>query len=430
MTAADSFHQFASLGAIVLGCILGYEVASLVLLLAHELAHALVGRLVGFRVLSAHFGFGPPVRVFWPFGLRVTLHRSPRGGHVVWQPRGRRWLRTRYALTVLAGPFANLAVAAAALPGLSAVMSGGVMQMGFAGVFSATFGVVAAAWAFAGLWPWQVPGRPVSDASLALGGCRSSDAAWQQSLDDWRQYAIRHDLWDALLRADYTELHKQIDAGEAESPEEPAWWSMRAIAALAGGDAIGALKARHRTAEVGRRALDAMDAEMEPPERREAARAYRATWESNQVQNHAFFLAHTDRDGDLESAERICVALREDGEDPGANAARLRTHGMILLRLGRVDEGMEKLEAAYAMPEEFWQRAMCAGYLAYGHALRGDRKMARRFLRKARRLGARNPLVDIGERWTEAALAGTENLAGSATDRRPRGSGVRDDHAI
>ena len=405
MMAADSFQQFASLGAIVLGCILGYEIASLVLLLAHELAHALVGHFVGFRVLSAHFGFGPPVRVFWLFGLRVTLHRSPRGGHVEWQPRGHHWLRTRYALTVLAGPFANLAVAVAAMPSLAAVMSGGVMQMGFAGVFLATFGVVAVAWAFAGLWPWQVPGRPVSDASLAFHGWRYSDEAWQESLDDWRQHAIRHDLWDALLRADYTELHKQIAAGEAESPEEPIWWSMRAIASLASGDAIAALKAQHRTNEIGHRSLEAMDAEMESPEQREAARTYRATWESIQVQNHAFFLAHAGRDGDLESAERICAALREDKEDPRANAARLRTHGMILLRLGRVSEGMEKLEAAYAMPEEFWQRAMCAGYLAYGHALRGDRRATKRFLRKARRLGPRSPLVDIAERWTEAALA-------------------------
>jgi len=90
----------------VLGC-LAYPVA----LVAHELAHAVMGHLLGLELGGINFGFG---RVIWKFqvhGLPVQLRAWPLSGRVYLGAQSLRFLRPRLWLTVLMGPLINLVLA-------------------------------------------------------------------------------------------------------------------------------------------------------------------------------------------------------------------------------------------------------------------------------------------------------------------------------
>jgi hypothetical protein len=405
MVASGMVEQALNLGAIGLACILGVLAASLVVVVLHELAHTLVGFLLGFRILAIQFGGGMPLRVFSCFGVRITLHRAPWAGLVQWQPRGKRLLRTRFLAAVLAGPLANIAVAVAAFPYLGAALSGDVQGPDSMTWFVATFGLVTVAWALAGLVPVSRQGTPKSDMAVALSTLAGSSEDVANWLTAWQAQALLHDLYDAVQRADFARARVCIAEGDVHWPASGEWSKGHALVTLLTDDPIAALAAHDQGVLASRAEIDTFEQGCTLPQHKRQARNMRALVEETVVVNGAFFLAHTGRQEDLVAAEQRCATRNKQtigGDDHGA---RLRTHGMILLRLGRVDEGMQKLQQAFRLVEPFWLRALCAAYLAYGHALRGDARMASRFLRKARRLGPRSPLVDIAERWTEAALA-------------------------
>ena len=79
--------------------------------------------------------------------------------------------------------------------------------------------------------------------------------------------------------------------------------------------------------------------------------------------------------------------------------AAIRTHGLVQLRRGQLRHGMALLRKAWRMEEPIWLRALCASYIAYGHALRGDMQKAQRWLKRARHLHCSNPLLPVYERW-------------------------------
>lgn len=85
--------------------------------------------------------------------------------------------------------------------------------------------------------------------------------------------------------------------------------------------------------------------------------------------------------------------------------AVLRTTGLVELHTGDVRVGMRLLQTSWRAAEPLWLRALCALYLALGHAMRGDHNAARRWLRKAKRLHPECVLLpDYEARIRAAAL--------------------------
>lgn len=405
MMAAGTFEQALGIGAIGLLCLLGAVAACLVVVVFHELAHALVGFLLGFRILEIQVGGGMPWHVVSCFGVRISLHRRPWAGLVRWQPRGKYLLRMRFLAAVLAGPLANIAVAVAATPLVVAVLRDAPKGLYYTQWYGGAFGFMAFAWAFAGLVPVVIRGAPKTDMAIALSTLNTAKAAIPGWLEASRAQALAHDFYEALQCADYSGAEALLAEGERRLPASGDWCKGRALLCLLTGDLDGALAVYGQGETMTLAELHRLERECVSSGQRLRIRLLRAQVKELDAVNNAFFLAQTGRQEDLVKAERRCADQNKKSFGGEACAARLRTHGMILLRLGRVDEGLVKLQQSFRLPEPFWLRAMCAGYLAYGHALRGDRRATRRFLRKARRLGPRSPLVDIAERWTEAALA-------------------------
>jgi Tfp pilus assembly protein PilF len=95
----------------VLNLILFY-VLTIVAALPHELGHALTAIAVGFRSFQVRIGFGKTIfeRRFW--GTEFQLNAIPLGGFAFAAPKTAAWYRTKLFLIVLAGPLANLLLAA------------------------------------------------------------------------------------------------------------------------------------------------------------------------------------------------------------------------------------------------------------------------------------------------------------------------------
>ncbi len=79
-------------------------------IVVHEAGHAIVARLLGFRVLAVVLGAGPPVASLWLGGTRVELRLIPSGGVTVPATLHRRAYRLRLSLVLLAGPAATAAL--------------------------------------------------------------------------------------------------------------------------------------------------------------------------------------------------------------------------------------------------------------------------------------------------------------------------------
>lgn len=400
MPAAPFLQQVADIAAVVIGCVAGLQVGALVLLILHELAHALVGWAVGFRILVVHLGGGPAIGTRWWRGVRIELHRAPWRGHVEWQVRGARWLRTRFLLATLAGPFANLAIALATLPFVAAAMERFPHELDGLDAFVLAFSVIALSAATVAFWPSGVPDslRVTMDLPTAFRAARWRPADVSSLLGQWDRLAVLHGVWDAFHRGEPALVRERLVAAEAEHPAEPVWAEVRSLLALVEGDHAAAVVWHDRSEQLAQAMLVEHDKLAINCDRKDFAREMREGCETGLAVNRAFFLAQTGRPEDLATADGLCEALAAKSMVDEGHIATLRTHGFVRLRQGRIDEGMQMLEQAFRLPEPFWLRALTAGYLAYGHALRGDGRLARRWVRRGRRIHPQSLMVDIGER--------------------------------
>ncbi len=81
----------------------------------HELGHAIVGRLLGWRVFVVSVGIGKQILKFRLSGTIFVFNVLPIGGLTQSAPEDARWYRTKRFLMVLAGPAVNAAIAAVIL---------------------------------------------------------------------------------------------------------------------------------------------------------------------------------------------------------------------------------------------------------------------------------------------------------------------------
>jgi tetratricopeptide (TPR) repeat protein len=81
----------------------------------HEAGHALVGRLVAFRVFEVQVGTGPRLATVHVGGTRVELRAVPLCGFTSWAPTRPEGYSERLFAAVAAGPLVNLAAVAAAI---------------------------------------------------------------------------------------------------------------------------------------------------------------------------------------------------------------------------------------------------------------------------------------------------------------------------
>lgn len=85
------------------------------LIVTHELGHALMGRVLGYRIFELSFGTGPSILDTVLGRTRVRLRPIPAGGHTLLAPKGSRLIPAREVFVSLAGPAVNLLTLALAV---------------------------------------------------------------------------------------------------------------------------------------------------------------------------------------------------------------------------------------------------------------------------------------------------------------------------
>jgi hypothetical protein len=79
-------------------------IGGIVVSFMHEMGHAIVGKLAGFRIFALEIGIGQLALEFKRFGIRWRLRKVPLGGRVFGLPLDIRGFRLRQTLFVLGGP--------------------------------------------------------------------------------------------------------------------------------------------------------------------------------------------------------------------------------------------------------------------------------------------------------------------------------------
>jgi hypothetical protein len=371
-------------------------VTSLVGIVIHELAHALVGRLLGFRILEVVVGHGRGVRC-WVWGdLVLTLHALPFAGYVRWQafePRGLRW---RLAAAILAGPLSNVAVAL--LVGVPVV---GMLRdaawhrsiwLLFAGC-AASVALVRAVFGFAVATVPPPPGRPTDMAQILQLWRRPPDWA-ARVCEAGAALAATHDSFATFLRGDGPGMRRWLAQAVPAGLEAGAWASVRALLQLATGDP-GAAIGSQRECVAWCEARAVAGGADGTPAAAAAADAAAMVWAART--GLAAYLA--------ELPAGLAEALSLLREVPWADLPPLelaqaqRVQGQVLLAVGEPQAAEPWLAKAWAAAEQPWQRAVTATGLAAVAVARGDRRGARRWLRRAQRLHRDSPLLQ--SRWAQ-----------------------------
>jgi tetratricopeptide (TPR) repeat protein len=110
LAATRGVEQIGLIGLVIIAVLI-YPL----LIILHELAHALTARAVGLEVTLVRLGSGPCVWAGNALSFPVRLYAWPLSGLTHLSGHTAQWVRTRVWLTVLMGPLGNLALAGAAI---------------------------------------------------------------------------------------------------------------------------------------------------------------------------------------------------------------------------------------------------------------------------------------------------------------------------
>jgi tetratricopeptide (TPR) repeat protein len=154
LAATRGVEQIGLIGLVIIAVLIHP-----LLVILHELAHALTARAVGLEVTLVRLGSGPFVWAGKALSFPVRLYAWPLSGLTHLSGHPAQWVRTRVWLTVLMGPLSNLVLAGAASVfwnPLSIVMDSNVTLLWI--VYNALMGA-------GNLWPHRTRGSEQSHSS-------------------------------------------------------------------------------------------------------------------------------------------------------------------------------------------------------------------------------------------------------------------------
>lgn len=360
-----------------------------IVVVLHELAHAVVGRLVGFDVVEVQFGTGPAWWAFWLGRVRVTVRSWPDHGYVVLHYRGRRWLRARIVACALAGPSADLASFGMACWWAS--VAEGPWQS--VALFVA---VVLALVAFAALVPFRRRGGD-SDMALVLDVLRAPREVVDALVSAYPTLSAIGACQCAFEQGRLDDVELLLESHRHE-PANAGWTcSLASLSSIARGNFERALVELEASDAHDRAAL---------PQGAVLDRRVARDRELTRATNRAFVLILIDRPEARDEALRLVAGWPVRPIDRGEQqTAMARTRGLVLLRHGRVAEAMRALRAALRGHEPHWLRALGMAHLAEAFVHTRHFDEAARWASKARRLDPTGPLLPLFLRPVETALA-------------------------
>ena len=325
----------------------------------HEFGHAGMAHCLGLKVLKVQIGTGPVLGVRKLLGLETEFRAFPGSGLAMAAHQTTRWLRTKHLAFVLAGPGANLLMAAAIWPFLNA-------DHGWS--MRALKGGMEPAWAFfyanmylllLSLWPSSVMtslGKLPSDGKQIL----SIPFLSRSKCEDIHAGGFAMEGVLALQKGDLRSASDSVNTGISLYPNHEALLNVRGVIWIELGKYE---EARSCFAELLRR---------------ESKQPLMRPLMLNNVAYADALLGGEDR---LEEADQYS---KEAMEAIGWMAAVRGTRGTVLLMLGRHDEARPLLLAAMNEADTIGNKASNACMLAMLEGQVGNAEAARQYLALAK----------------------------------------------
>jgi DNA-directed RNA polymerase subunit RPC12/RpoP len=349
-----------------------FYIASVLVVLPHELGHAFAARMLGFRVYSVSIGVGRKVWHGKLFGFEVIVNSLPTGGLTSTAPRDLNRFRLRYFGVVGAGPLVNIFIALliVAIVPAKKLWLWTELSSHFEPV--TIFHYANLCLLAHNLWPHKV--------SRALGGV-GSDGKQLLTIPFLKEEAL-HAVHAAYFV--YESSYRYI-AGDINGTEE---WVDRGLTVYP--------RDRNLLLQQGTCFLQRGRCS----EARERY-VWLLTWPAVTPVNRALLmnnLAYTNvllnRDDLLPEADRYS---QEAMATLSAVPEIKGTRGIVLCALGRLEEGMPLLEFAFKNVKSIYSRAENACHIAMIESRRGNPTVAAEYLAIARKLNPNCLLISRAE---------------------------------
>lgn len=353
------------------------------LVVPHELAHALTAKAVGYRVWWVQFGSGRPLIEWNLGGTRYSIRMVPLGGASQDLPGEGAWSRWRTALVILAGPMAHVVLAAAALA-LSPLSLRQILpnSLHFTEPQAEVTFVYANAWLFlTTLLTRRRPGAGwPSDGQqffrlLYQPGPAPGQLAYAEML---------FEIWEVHRAGRLEEATAMVQAGLHDKPDDR-WLQIRLAGMQVGVGQIAPARA----------ALVQM-LNCEWPERQ-----VHEPYIKNGIAWADTLLTNGDDDLLKEADAYSAEALSHDPTDTGFQGTR----GTVFVLKGRLQEGFRLLKNAYNYGDARSSRAGDAAWIAIAFIRKGNMRNAGRWLARACKEWPRSPSVALAEKEFAAAKA-------------------------
>jgi tetratricopeptide (TPR) repeat protein len=347
------------------------------LILPHEVGHALAARAVGFRVFRIMVGAGHISLKKWVGGTLLDFRPLPVGGATLVGPGSPGQLGAKLFLIFLAGPLVNGLLVAVALlwttpKDLSPAKCGSSMQPMFDFIAANALLIII------NLIPRKVR-TPQGDVDSDGLGLLRAFAIPQERREEMLSSTFALEGWVCLEQSRYTEALAWYEKGLKEHPASAVLRNDRAVA----------LFNLRRFEEAREAFLDLL----RNPALKPVVRAFAL----NNVAAADIYLLPA-RSDLLEEADRYSgEALRK----MGWMAIFQGTRGAVLIELGRVDEGLALARKAFEGSETARVRAIVACTLAIGLHAKGKNDEAKEQLAIARGLNPQCLLLPRAEQALE-----------------------------
>lgn len=354
----------------------------IVVVVPHELGHALGGLAVGLRLFTVSIGAsGRVVRVWRIVGYDVAIYSVVLGGGVLSAPKDLRWVRLRKFISGSSGPLADVLLIVGALTLLDRFSHQEVMFW----VLSAFVYGVGFRLAY-GLIPrmgWHKRRLIPNDGLNLLRIPRIP----RETLEAWHSTTFYLEVLEAIERDKLEAAHVWLAKGMELYPKNTSNQFAR----------IKILIHQRRHREARDAYLAALEQGELSPENGAAVRC-NVAWLDLLIGDRTL----------LDEADRLSLqALEADPWTPGVKGTR----GSVLIELGRIDEGIPLVRQALRENYEASNKAANACYLAIAMARGGDPHQAQAFLNEAKRRDPGYLLIERTERQLNQDQVATEPKA-------------------
>jgi tetratricopeptide (TPR) repeat protein len=348
------------------------DVCLLLLILPHELGHALAAKLVGFRVFNVFVGVGKTFYKTRLLGFRLEIKRTPSGGATIAAPTNSKAVRSKYFLYVFAGPFVSVVIGwivyvfmphpmwphvefqIGYLMGLYPVLFLGAKLMPLQILFLANVFIL-----LRNLWPRQAKTvyGPIPSDGLAL---LKTPFMKQERIKQLLAANLIQEAFEAFYDRKYTEAEKWARTGLN---------SFGVNAQLT--NLLGVILLQQGRIPEGR---EIFVAQVYPPAADPAIYGFA-------LNNLAYANIISEQEELLPEADNCSrLAMEKFPWHPAFKATR----GAVLVRLGQLEPGMELLNEAMAKQEDDYSKGINACFLSIAERKRGNPQRADDYLKAAR----------------------------------------------